>query len=48
MISKMNYLLLSSMMVVAIDSTFGKCCPCEKEEDEIILDPNSNIAGAHP
>ena len=34
MISKMNYLLLSTMMVVAIDSTFGSCCPCWKEEGE--------------
>ncbi len=34
MISKMNYLLLSTMMVAAIDSTFGSCCPCAKENVE--------------
>ena len=37
MISKMNYLLLSTMMIAAIDSTFGRCChcPCGKEEENI-------------
>ena len=34
MISKMNYLLLSTMMVVAIDSTFCSCCPCAKGKVE--------------
>jgi hypothetical protein len=33
MISKINYLLLGTMMVAAIDSTFGKCCPCWKDEE---------------
>ena len=31
MISKMNYLLLSTMMVTAIDSTFGRGCDCCKK-----------------
>ena len=36
MISKMNYLLLSTMVVAAIDSTLGGCChcPCAKENVE--------------
>ena len=36
MISKMNYLLLSTMMVAAIDSTFGRCChcPCGKDKEK--------------
>ena len=47
MISKMNYLLLSTMMVAAIDSTFGRCChcPCGKEEEgeEIINEKTKDI-----
>jgi hypothetical protein len=37
MISKINYLLLSTMMIAAIDSTFGSCCHCPggKEEENI-------------
>ena len=31
MISKMNYLLLSTMMIAAIDSTFGRGCDCCKK-----------------
>jgi hypothetical protein len=34
MISKMNYLMLSTMMVAAINSTFGCGCPCGKEKVE--------------
>ena len=34
MISKMNYLLLSTMMITAIDSTFGSCCPCWKDKEK--------------
>ena len=43
MITKMNYLLLSTMMVVAIDSTFGKCCPCEKDKKNAKEDNTETI-----
>ena len=26
MITKMNYLLLSTMMIAAMENTFGRCC----------------------
>ncbi len=44
MISKMNYLLLSTMMIAAIDSTFGKCCDCCKKlcADKGSSEPSSN------
>ncbi len=42
MITKMNYLLLSTMMVTAIDSTFGKCCPCGKDNENINYKNNGN------
>ena len=42
MISKMNYLLLGTMMIAAIDSTFGSCCPCGKEEENINDQNNEN------
>ena len=31
MISKMNYLLLSSMMIAVIDNSYGRCCDCCKK-----------------
>ena len=34
MIRKMNYLLLSSIMVAVIDNSYGRCCPCEKKKVE--------------
>ncbi len=42
MITKMNYLLLSTMMIAVIDSTFGSCCPCGKEEENINDQNNEN------
>jgi hypothetical protein len=38
MISKMNYLLLSAIMVTAIDSTLVKCCPCWKDKTKLEKD----------
>ena len=39
MISKMNYLLLSTMMVAAMENTFGRCCDCCKK---LCADKGSN------
>ena len=39
MISKMNYLLLSTVMIAAIDSTFGRGCDCCKK---LCADKDSN------
>ena len=32
MISKMNYLLLITVMTAVIDNSYGRCCPCEKKK----------------
>ncbi len=44
MISKMNYLLLSTMMIAAIDSTFGRGCDCCKKlcSDKDSSEPSIN------
>ena len=34
MISKMNYLLLITVMIAVIDNSYGRCCPCEKKKGE--------------
>ena len=34
MITKMNYLLLITVMIAVIDNSYGRCCPCEKKNGE--------------
>ena len=33
MTNRMNYLLLITVMIAVIDNSYGRCCPCEKEDD---------------
>ena len=43
MITRMNYLLLITVMIAAIDSSYGRCCPCEKKKGEKAKEDKSKL-----